>query len=168
MVTIEGRKVSGNAQYRMPSRLLHHGTILFGEALEVVPTVVPVRQDKIESNGIKSVRSRVTTIRPDLPLDVGLHDVRAILTEPIGRHNGELRIDDAIRVQVTMLVKERVGQWEWNFGQSPPFHQKPSAEAPSFRAGRKRGDARNDCVIELFVLYSFYEPDVIDQTPTTF
>ncbi|PSR21217.1 MAG: hypothetical protein C7B45_11790 [Sulfobacillus acidophilus] len=49
-----------------------------------------------------------------------------------------------------------------------PFTQKPSAEVPSFRAGRKRVYSRTICVIELFVRYSFYEPDVVDQTPTEF
>lgn len=125
-VTLEGRKFSGNAQYRTVTRLLHHGTILFNEDLEEVPRVLNVRQDKIESKGIKSVRSRVTNVRPYLPPAVGLNEFRATLLEFIGKHNGgvvgELELTSERTARVEELVATHFGQWDWNFGQSPPFN----------------------------------------------
>lgn len=125
-VTLEGQKFSGNAQYRTPTRLLHHGTILFDEDLDTVPRVLNVRQDKIESKGIKSVRSRVTNVKPYLPTEVAFDDFRATLIHYIGQHNGglhgELVLTPDQIARVDTLVAERFGQWDWNFGQSPPFN----------------------------------------------
>lgn len=125
-VTLDGQKFSGNAQYRTLTRLLHHGTILFDENLDVVPKVLQVRQDKIESKGIKSVRSRVTNIAAYLPKGTTLDAFRNTLLEFIGQHNGgitgefHLSADRLARIQ--QLVDDRFGQWDWNFGQSPPFN----------------------------------------------
>ena len=125
-VTLDSRKFSGNAQYRTPTRLLHHGTILYDEDLDVVPRVLHVRQDKIQSKGIKSVRSRVTNIRPYLPSEVSFDDFRRTLQDYLGRHNGGLSGEFVLTgeriLRVQQLVQERFGQWDWNFGQSPPFN----------------------------------------------
>ncbi len=125
-VTLNGQKFSGNAQYRTATRLLHHGTILFDVALENVPKTLNVRQDKIESKGIKSVRSRVTNIRPYLPAGIALDQFRRTLLDFIGQKNGgiegELVLTEERCARVQALVDERFGQWDWNFGQSPPFN----------------------------------------------
>jgi lipoate-protein ligase A len=39
-VTVDGRKISGNAQYFSASRMFHHGTILFDSNLEVLSSVL--------------------------------------------------------------------------------------------------------------------------------
>jgi len=65
-ITIDGKKFSGNAQYWSKNRLLHHGTILFNSQLDVVQEALNVSADKLQSKGVKSVRSRVTNIYPYL------------------------------------------------------------------------------------------------------
>ena len=65
-IVVEGKKISGNAQSFWKGRMFHHGTILFDANLEVVQEALNVKIDKIESKGIKSVRSRVTNILPYL------------------------------------------------------------------------------------------------------
>jgi len=61
-LTIEGKKFSGNSQYIKNNRLLHHGTLLFNSNLEDVAKALMVSGEKIESKGVKSIRSRVTNI----------------------------------------------------------------------------------------------------------
>jgi len=125
-ITIEGAKFSGNAQFRSGTHVLHHGTILFDEDLEVVPKVLTPPTDKIASKGIKSVRSRVTNVRPHLPPGTTLNDLRDRLLHHIGRHNGGLAGTLVIGPEETALVNREVearfGRWEWNFGASPPFN----------------------------------------------
>lgn len=125
-VTLAGKKFSGNAQYRTASRLLHHGTILFDEDLDVVPQVLEVRQDKIATKGIKSVRSRITNIRPYLPADINLAKFRGTLLKFLGEYNGgisgEYDLASPQLRQIEAWVSQRFGQWSWNFGQSPPFN----------------------------------------------
>ncbi len=125
-ITIGGAKFSGNAQFRSGTHILHHGTILFDEDLEVVPRVLTPPTDKIASKGIKSVRSRVTNILPHLPTGTSMAVVSERLLHHIGRHNqgisGTRVLGSEERAEVEHEVETRFGQWSWNFGASPPFN----------------------------------------------
>ena len=61
-ILAEGRKVSGNAQYSTRGRMFSHGTLMFDSDIDAVVSSLKVKKDKIESKGIKSVRSRVANI----------------------------------------------------------------------------------------------------------
>ena len=50
--------------YAKNGRMTAHGTILFDADLEEVTKALKPRKEKFESKGIKSVRSRVTNIKP--------------------------------------------------------------------------------------------------------
>ena len=64
---IDGRKFCGNAQYVRSGRIMHHGCLMFDVDTTVLTDALKVSKDKIESKGIKSVRSRVTNIKEHLP-----------------------------------------------------------------------------------------------------
>ena len=122
-ITIDGQKFSGNAQYIRQGRIMHHGTIMFDSDLSVVAQALNVPKDKIESKGIKSVRSRVTNVKPYVKGDMGLQDFWAALRQymveerSLERHvftPAELERVEAIRA-------ERYGTWDWNFGKSPRY-----------------------------------------------
>lgn len=133
-VTVQGQKFSGNAQYRVRNRLLHHGTIMYDVDLDVVQRVLNVRRDKIESKGFKSVRSRVTNLKPYLG-EATLDSFHQTLTESIARENGGIegfyRLTEEDVLAVEKLVSERFGQFAWNFGQSPAFNLRASQRFPS-------------------------------------
>ena len=61
------QKFSGNAMYATNGRMFAHGTIMFDSDLNEVVNALKVKKEKIESKGIKSIRSRVTNIKPFLP-----------------------------------------------------------------------------------------------------
>ena len=64
---IDGQKFCGNAQYVRSGRIMHHGCLMFDVDTSVLANALKVSKDKIESKGIKSVRSRVTNIKDHLP-----------------------------------------------------------------------------------------------------
>ena len=63
---LHGKKISGNSQYSIGDRFLHHGTLLFDSNLENLVRALNVGDEKIISKGIQSVKERVTNIRPSL------------------------------------------------------------------------------------------------------
>ena len=65
-LVINDMKFSGNAMYATNGRMFAHGTLMFDSDIDEVVNTLKVRKDKIESKGIKSVRSRVTNIKPFL------------------------------------------------------------------------------------------------------
>lgn len=62
-ILINGAKVAGNAFYHIPGRSIVHGTMLLEiDAVKMSQAITPSRA-KLESKGVKSVTSRVTSLR---------------------------------------------------------------------------------------------------------
>ncbi|SCZ06524.1 lipoate--protein ligase [Alkaliphilus peptidifermentans] len=124
-ISIEGKKFSGNAQYTYQDKLLHHGTILFNSDLAVVQEALNVKTEKIESKGIKSVRSRVTNILPYLKESITLEEFKTILAKNMFAHYHqqakELQLNDDDIVIIKKLMDDRYIKWDWNYGESPAF-----------------------------------------------
>ena len=120
-MTLDGRKFSGNSQYMKHGRVMHHGTLMFDSDLEVVSQALAVSKDKIESKGLKSVRSRVTNIKPYVKEDIATADffriLREFMFEEYQLQSYPLTEDDLAAVRE--LQHQVYDQWEWNFGRSP-------------------------------------------------
>lgn len=64
-ITIDGKKVSGNAFYHIPGRCIAHGTMLYHfNPVHISNALTPSRA-KLESKGVKSVQSRVTCLQTE-------------------------------------------------------------------------------------------------------
>lgn len=124
-ITIDGKKFSGNAQYYYRNRLFHHGTLLFNSDLSVVQEALNVKQDKIESKGVKSVRSRVTNIYPYLEDKVSIEEFKDTLLkfmmEDENYREKEYILTEEDLSAIRSLMEKRYLNWEWNYGQSPAF-----------------------------------------------
>jgi len=123
---VDGRKVSGNAQFVSGARMFSHGTLLFDSDLEEVTRALNVRMSKIESKGHKSVRSRVANLAEFLaPDSMTIESFRQRLVESICGRDGGLRsyrLTPADWAEVARLEAARYAQWDWNFGRSPDFN----------------------------------------------
>ena len=122
-----GAKISGNAQCVHNckdgrKRLLHHGTLLFSADMSSLVGALRVRADKMESKGIKSVRSRVANIKdiegycgPDSPEELA----RALCSLCA---EGDITDFSTIeKKEIEELAEKKYSRWEWNFGESPRF-----------------------------------------------
>lgn len=124
-ILVEGMKVSGNAQSYHKHRFLHHGTILVDADLTMLGKILKPKPDKVESKGIKSVRARVTNIKPYLKAPVPMKEFKErLLRYLLGSDNIKpyiytLTAQDQKRIQA--LVDTKYSRWEWNYGESPAF-----------------------------------------------
>jgi lipoate-protein ligase A len=120
-LVIDGKKVSGNAQFIRGGRILHHGTLLFHSDLDRISQVLAVKEDKISSKGIKSVRSRVTNIGEYLPgMTVGAF--QSHLEETLlGRNLIRYEFSKGDVVAISALRDSKYATWEWNYGYSPEY-----------------------------------------------
>jgi lipoate---protein ligase len=124
-ITIDGKKFSGNAQYYYRNRLLHHGTILFNSDLSVVQDALNVKQEKIESKGVKSVKNRVTNVYPYLQNKITIDEFKDTLLK-FFMNNEKYKEKEYIILEdelnkIDELMKTRFSKWEWNYGESPAF-----------------------------------------------
>jgi len=119
-ITIDGKKFSGNAQYWSKGRLLHHGTILFNSDLAVVQEALNVKVDKLQSKGVKSVRSRVTNIYPYLKTPITIEEFKEVLWQYLIPGGSQEYVLSAEEWAVVHKIKEeRYARWDWNYGASP-------------------------------------------------
>lgn len=123
-ITVHGKKISGNAQYVSGLRMFNHGTLLWNTDLSVIGEALRVKQAKIESKGIKSVRSRVANITeflPENPPDI--KTFRQMIIDSVHEENPleEYVLSKADWENIHQLSRERYQNWEWNFGKSPSF-----------------------------------------------
>ncbi len=122
-ITIDGRKFSGNAQYNKRGRTMHHGTLLFSSNLGRIGSALRVRAEKIESKGVKSVRSRVGNIADALPAPMQLDDFKRLLVAEMFGAGGlsRLELSEADLNAVAKLRDDKYATWEWNWGRSPAY-----------------------------------------------
>lgn len=127
-LTVDGKKISGIAQSVHKKRILNHGTILFDTDLTVLSDALKVKKDKIESKGVKSVKSRVTNIKDYLNEDVDTLTFKDLLLKSIFEYHDaameELVLTDEQKSEIDKLYEERYSKWEWNYGESPDFSYK--------------------------------------------
>jgi lipoate-protein ligase A len=132
-IEAEGKKISGNAQFSTGGRMFSHGTLLLNSEMEHVVSALRVKKDKIESKGIKSVRSRVANISEFLSETILIEEFRSLLLKSIFEGQEEIpeyRLTDEDWEKINKLSKERYQNWEWNYGKSPKFNLQHSHRFP--------------------------------------
>lgn len=120
-IEVDGKKISGNAQFATKGRLYSHGTLLFDVDLSMLEKALQVDPEKYLSKGVKSVRSRVTTIREHLANDMDILAFKQILLESIFETTDIPRytFTEADKRGIEKLRAERYRNWDWTYGKSP-------------------------------------------------
>ncbi|WP_352399077.1 lipoate--protein ligase [Anaerotignum sp.] len=122
-ITIEGKKFSGNSQYLKEGRIMHHGTIMYNSDLDFVAAVLNVAGDKFQSKAAKSVKSRVTNVKPFLKNELTLAEFQEKLVSYVFAEN-PVETYDLTQGDIEAIEKikeERYAQWDWNYGKSPEY-----------------------------------------------
>ena len=122
-VTIEGQKCIGASQSVWQGRVLSDGSILFNVEMDALSKALTVRKEKLESKGVKSVRSRVTNIKPYLKRDITVDEFKDELLKAIfeveNQEPVEYKLSEEELKGVMKIYEERFSRKEWNYGASP-------------------------------------------------
>lgn len=132
-ITIDGKKFSGNAQFRYGNRVMHHGTLLYNVNLENMVNALNVSLEKMGDKGVKSVRSRVTNISEHLTNNLTVEEFKDLLVKNL---KAEVNIKDTMELspydleQITNLCNNKYKTWAWNYGESPDYNIKKQKRFP--------------------------------------
>ncbi len=118
-ITVEGRKISGNAQTVFNDRIMHHGTLLFNTDLEGLKKSLIPNKLKMQSKGIKSIRARVANISEFLKSDITIEEFKEGLKQKLLHGCENYVFSDADKLKIATLMEEKYSQYEWNIGHSP-------------------------------------------------
>lgn len=115
-ILVSGKKVSGNAQYKIKGATVHHGSLLFDTDLAALTRATTPKPYKITSKSIASVRDRVTNIREHLPRDMTLGAFRDALLLALCGQTAPYPLTDAERARIHTLGMEYYGASVWETG----------------------------------------------------
>ena len=123
-ITAYGKKISGNAQRLYRRKFLQHGTLLFDVNIDDLAEALNVSADKIESKGIKSIRSRVGNIREFLKEDMTIDGFRERLQRRLSDdyRSKEIKLSEEMILRVSETARDKFASWAWTYGESPPFN----------------------------------------------
>ncbi|MDO4680148.1 MAG: lipoate--protein ligase [Aerococcus sp.] len=160
---IDGKKFSGNAMYAKDGRMTAHGTLMFDVDLDVTTKALRPKKEKLQSKGIKSIRKRVTNIKPYLPKenqDMTIHEFRTTLIKNI------FNVDDVEDAKQYILTDEDwegikyyhdtfTGNDDWNFGKNPDYQLVKEARTPAGQV-EFHFDISNEKISDLKIYGDFF------------
>ncbi len=128
-LVIDDKKFSGNAMYSKNGRLTAHGTLMFDSEIEAVVGALKPKKHKLESKGIKSIRSRVTNIKPYLNDDYQYMNAKnfkeKLLLNIFDVDNvaevKEYKLTEEDWNKIDKFAEKYTANWDWNYGKSPKF-----------------------------------------------
>lgn len=128
-LVIEDQKFSGNAMYTKNGRMTAHGTLMFDSNIDAVVGALKPKKHKLESKGIKSVRSRVTNIKPFVDEEYQDFNTKQFREKLLLNIFGVEDLSDVKEYVLTdedwenieAFAEKYTGNWKWNYGESPAF-----------------------------------------------
>lgn len=172
-IVLDGKKFSGNAMYTRDGKTFSHGTCMFDVDTDVVASALRVPKDKIESKGIKSVRSRVVNIKPYLKEEYRNMDTFQLRDELIKKiwktntieeaeENYAYVLDDEDKKEIAKLEQEIYYNWDWVYGKSPKFTVQ---RRKHFAGGTidARFNIENGTIENVVIYGDFFGPENVDE-----
>ncbi|MTI71482.1 MAG: lipoate--protein ligase [Firmicutes bacterium] len=122
-ILVDGKKISGNAQYYKKGRILSHGTLLFDADMGNLTKALKVKDLKIKSKGIKSVRSRVANVKDYLDREMSIFELKEHILNYISNNEGieEYVLSKDELNKITKAAEGKFSTWDWNWGNSPKY-----------------------------------------------
>ena len=131
---IDGRKFSGNSQYKLPGCTVHHGTLMFDVDIAQMVASTSVSDEKILTKSIRSVRERVTNIADHLPRPMDAEAFKEhLIAHVVGEGGARLEPGPADRAEIERFAREKLATWEWRFGRNPKFSIQRAGRFPGGR-----------------------------------
>ncbi|MGW8124189.1 lipoate--protein ligase [Roseivirga echinicomitans] len=124
-ILVNGKKISGTAQFSTGKRMISHGTLLFDTNLGEVVNALQVKMSKIESKGHKSVRSRVANISEFIDRPLKIEEFRELLLKGLYEEREPFETYHLTANEwnaVNALKEGKYDLWDWNYGHSPKFN----------------------------------------------
>lgn len=123
-ITIEGKKISGNAEHIYKNKILHHGTLLFSSAMKNVSEALRINPVKYKDKAVKSIPKRVTNISDHLKTPLTIEEFTKKIMDYIVATNEAssfYTFTDADIKAIQKIRDEKYATQEWNYGHSPAY-----------------------------------------------
>lgn len=112
-ITVNGKKVSGNAQTRKKNALLQHGTILLSADIDRMFSVLKVPSEKIRDKMISDVKQRVASLNRSF--DEVAASMKKGFSEKFCASLADDSLTDEEKIATEKLAREKYSTRQWNW-----------------------------------------------------
>lgn len=123
-LTVDGLKISGNAEHVFRERVLHHGTLLFNASLDDLRQSLKSKSDNYSTRAVESNRTSVTNLRGRLKNINDIDAFRASMLNYYLHNIADIQIyimTEEERSAIRSLAATKYKTWEWNYAYGPPY-----------------------------------------------
>ncbi len=123
-ITIDGKKISGNAEHIFKNKILHHGTLLFSSTMKNVSEALKIHPLKYQDKAVKSIPKRVTNISEHLSTPLTIEEFTTkIMEHVIATTEGSkpYSFSEEDLKAIGKIRDEKYATREWNYGYSPNY-----------------------------------------------
>ncbi len=115
-ILIDGRKVSGNAFYRIPGRSVVHGTMLYDSDVEAMIASITPSEQKLKSKGVTSVSQRITQLKDYI--DLSMEQFKDFAKNTLC--NGEITLQQK-EVEIILEMEKEYRSHDFIYGNNPKY-----------------------------------------------
>jgi lipoate-protein ligase A len=123
-ITVDGLKISGNAEHVFRERVLHHGTLLFDASLDDLRLSLRPETKNYSTRAVESNRAPVTNLKDKISTIENIQMFASTMLEYVRLTNNNVRpftlTADEISA-VRLLAETKYSTWEWTWGYGPPY-----------------------------------------------
>lgn len=123
-ITLDGLKISGNAEHIFKNKILHHGTLLFSSHMKNVSEALKINPLKYQDKAVKSVAKRVTNIYDHLSTPLTIEEFTQKIMDHVVETFDDCRLYEFTEEDIKAIEKirdEKYATREWNYGYSPNY-----------------------------------------------
>lgn len=132
-ITIDGKKISGNAEHIYKNKILHHGTLLFSSEMKNVSEALRIHPLKYQDKAVKSIPKRVTNISEHLKEPLSIEAFTQKIMDHVVNTFSDCTMYEFTEADLKKIGKirdEKYATYEWNYGYSPDYNFKKAIKTP--------------------------------------
>lgn len=123
-ITVNGLKISGNAEHVFRERVLHHGTLLYEASIENMRNALKPANGNYSSRGVESNRTNVTNLKGmgNVPETIG--KLASCMIDYFCSAMGDIQPftpEEEEEQEIRSIAESKYMTWEWNYGYGPPY-----------------------------------------------
>ena len=122
-IVLDGKKISGLAQYIKHGSICTHGSLLYDTNLDILEDILSPDDIKITSKALRSVRSRVTNIKEHIINPPKISYFKNQLKKQLLREYDFIEniLSEYDYSRIKLIHDQKYGSNSWTFGRSPKF-----------------------------------------------
>lgn len=123
-ISVDGKKISGNAEHIFKNKVLHHGTLLFSSEMKNISEALRINPLKYIDKAVKSVPKRVGNIFQYLKEPICIEAFTQKIMDHVLASTPDAKLYEFTPADLEAIGKirdEKYATHEWNYGYSPDY-----------------------------------------------